>query len=447
LSNRERASLVIFCFFIVLALKSSEVRDSFVNFIKSIKGTIYFFIIYLIVFILELFILYKVNLWDFNQIKDSIFWFLTVAIIMPLRYVNSKNKKKIIETHLKDLITIVAILEFIIGIYTFSFGTEIIFLLLISTVNLIKDFSQDNKRKKMMEKVKNYIFFILFIYIFYRLSLNLKSFFNGETINNFFIIPILSIGYLPFQYIVFIYFELENYYLKFKVVERKNKKINLLKTLKVLKKSNFSLKKLLENKKLNLQQCKTMKEFEDRLAGKEEITEDQRKMFTVNLIPFRQQENGLNLMKEYYGKNKFEKIEFDKNQNSYKIQKSQNYYRDDYQRREFIIDKKLNLKYNSYIGYHNKKLCILEISINNNRPEKSNEIQSELFKYIREEIKKIERIFIIDDYQNILKYIDKAEEEMNIELINEVREDFKNFFIEILTLCNQVRVRITKEAY
>lgn len=118
---------------------------------------------------------------------------------------------------------IVCIIEFIAVFYTFSFVFEFILLPVAIFLSVLLEYLKGKDENKMVENILTYFMAIiglfLLTYATYRIISDPISFFNLETLNDFYLPPLLSILFFPYVFAMIVYVRYENAFvgLKFKI--------------------------------------------------------------------------------------------------------------------------------------------------------------------------------------------------------------------------------------
>lgn len=215
--------------------------------------------------IVSIYFLEKINLWQENQIKNSIIWFASSASITFFRLNDIKNPEKYFSTALKDNFKIIIVLEFIISFYTFGLITELILLPILLLLGILKAKAEIQKENQELLPTINFILGIItlitIVFTFYKLYTSFYSFKQNTTFYDF-ISPIcLTILIIPFHYFLYKYILLETVYTRIKLTF-KNKNLIKYSFIKSLIFFRFNQSKI--NRwlfKVNMKQLKTKKEI------------------------------------------------------------------------------------------------------------------------------------------------------------------------------------------
>lgn len=246
-SNREIATFIWGCVMILFVLRSKDVRKSVLSFVKILfsKHIITILLLSLVYFITMVFILYKINFWDYSMIKDTVLWYLFVSIFLLMNGVTSKNEKEFFISNIISCFKLSLIIEFIINTYSFSLLIELIILPLITLVVLMAEYARHKKeyRKilKPMQSILSMYGLILIGYSFLFLLNNSNEFFNIYTLKSFLLPQILTILYILFVYILYLYSKYETIFIKFKIENEISKEMEKYIKKEVFIRFNFKV--------------------------------------------------------------------------------------------------------------------------------------------------------------------------------------------------------------
>lgn len=214
-SNRELAFFTWLMLFIIWMLSKTSVRASLLQLIKTAfapKLTV----IYLIMATYSggvVLLLNKIGLWDKTQIKNTVIWFVSIAI-MTLNDITKKGEGDYLKKAIKDIFATTAIIQFVVGVYSFNYFLELLLLPLILLVTLTIAYSETNPKyadvKNILSRFLSLIGCLLIFYTVYKVISNFYSFANKGTLNDFLIPAVLSFLFLPLVYLLSSYVAYED---------------------------------------------------------------------------------------------------------------------------------------------------------------------------------------------------------------------------------------------
>lgn len=193
-------------------------------------------------------LLARVHLWNTSLVKDSILWFLLVAIAMSGRYVTSRNTDSIFRAVVKDSLTAVIILEFLTNTYTFSLPIELLFIpacVLVGGVDaILKSDKQYSSAAKLTTGLLVAIGLFMLAYAISHAIADYRSLGTWSSMRSLILCPLLSILLSPFIYVMVLACKYEEL---FCLVDFGNKRDRLLRRyakVRILRHAGLSLGKL-----------------------------------------------------------------------------------------------------------------------------------------------------------------------------------------------------------
>ncbi|WP_144888652.1 hypothetical protein [Lacibacter cauensis] len=170
----------------------------------------------------------EIRLWNLSQLKNTVLWFLTVGAV-SLFHTTDKNKSNYLKETLKDVLSITAGLQFLLGIYSFSLAVELILLpvaVLIGGMNVVaKQKNEFHQIAKVLQKLIMLAGLLLICHTLFKITTDFKSFANKGTLTDFLMPALLSILFLPMLYVLSIHVTHNDL---FAGLEKKIKSRNLL---------------------------------------------------------------------------------------------------------------------------------------------------------------------------------------------------------------------------
>ena len=142
-SNRELALLI----WLIIVLVYSLIKDKWRCYLKRIitsafalKLIIVYITLIIYAFVIIL-LLYLTNIWEICLLKDTIIWLLFSALATAFTLINIKNFSYFTGL-IKSNITVTAIVQFIINLYSFSLAIELIMLPIIVFTTALSAYSE-----------------------------------------------------------------------------------------------------------------------------------------------------------------------------------------------------------------------------------------------------------------------------------------------------------------
>jgi len=206
LNNREIATIIWVSLFFLFALVKTKIRSSICSLLKalvakqialSIGGMLLY--VYIIVFVLR-----KAGFWDASAIKDTAAWTFGVAFVMLINSNKTGDDENYIRGTIVDNIKLVAVLEFIINIDSFSLPIEMIVVPVVTFLVVLKTVAETKPEYKQVGTFLGYVLSVfgtvLLVATFLKVTSNYHSFATFHNLRDFLLPPVLTIALLPFIY-------------------------------------------------------------------------------------------------------------------------------------------------------------------------------------------------------------------------------------------------------
>ena len=232
LNNRELA-VIFWMFLLVLYItynsKMHDVRASLRGVLRTLMSkplliTHALIISYVLILVIWLF---QLGLWDWSQSKNTIIWLVSVGWLSLFNLDKYRKNQHFYKEFCFSNFKLLAIVQFILGIYTFSIWVELILVPVLALFGMLHAFSQTDKKFLQAEKLITNIFAFyglgLISYTLYMAIKDFNSLANEATAYDFLIPSILTILYLPFVYLMLLYSTYERVFirLRFSIKEHK----------------------------------------------------------------------------------------------------------------------------------------------------------------------------------------------------------------------------------
>jgi hypothetical protein len=221
-NNRELSILIWSSILLAWGLTKPAIRNSLFGVIKCFfVWRIITVVIFMVSYIsLLVYLLYVVGVWDTNQLKSTIIWSVSVALLSLFRIHKTKEDKDFFRNSVKDIFRLTIFLEFIADFFSFNLIFELIFIPLTVFLGGVLAYSQTDNKFESAEKLLNNVFsllgFFLIAYAGYRISSDISAFTSLNTLSDFYTPPLLSLGFLPFLFIMLIYHNYETAFIRIK---------------------------------------------------------------------------------------------------------------------------------------------------------------------------------------------------------------------------------------
>lgn len=210
-NTREIAYLIWGSLLLVVLLFSGKNRSSLFDLVKAFfcKQFLYAYLIALSYISLCVWVLYKVRIWDASLVKDTVMWFLFVAL--PLMYNAAKinSFQRFVKQVVRPLIAFSIIFEYIFGLYTFDWWIEILMVPIAVFIGGMLAFSDKKPEHRQVHKLMNGIFILLGLLsltaVVFHLFYHYSDYLNRLTLMQFIMPLSLSLLFLPVLYGIAMY--------------------------------------------------------------------------------------------------------------------------------------------------------------------------------------------------------------------------------------------------
>jgi hypothetical protein len=239
-STRELSIFIWLGIVLIIMLFNKGFRESFggvlkIFFDKTI-GTILLMLTVYVGFIL--FVLYKIDFWNFSFLKDTIFWFFTTALI-SFFVINKAKTISYFKDFIKENLKGAIVIEFIVSFYTFSLVKELIFVPAMFFLGMLQAFAQIDKKNIQVKKFLDYLIAIisiaLLVYVTYKTFENYQDFFTVHNLFSFLLPLLLTIFLVPFLYWLAVYINYEELFARVNcMTDDKEKRIQLKREIKLV---------------------------------------------------------------------------------------------------------------------------------------------------------------------------------------------------------------------
>ena len=220
-NDREIAIGIWILIFSVCAVSNNSKRAAIPGLLKSFFCSLKILVslalmigcIALIVFGLS-----SANFWDMSQLKNTIFWGLTVAFVSMSHLPRMTEDSRYFRNAVKDSFKLVVILEFVIAFHTFPLFVELLVVPVASMLVSMQILADGKKEYSglavLIDKLVTIFGGVLITYAGYMLVTEPKTFFQTGTLTDFALPIVLTLLFLPFMFILALYACYENAFLR-----------------------------------------------------------------------------------------------------------------------------------------------------------------------------------------------------------------------------------------
>jgi hypothetical protein len=124
--------------------------------------------------------LFKIGLWESNQLKNTIIWAISVGTLSLFKINLIRKDPHFFKNSVLDNFKLIAIVQFVVGVYTFSFLVELLLIPVLGILGAMLALSQTDEKYHLVKKILNGIITtlsaIFIFYSIYMLSTNFGEF-------------------------------------------------------------------------------------------------------------------------------------------------------------------------------------------------------------------------------------------------------------------------------
>lgn len=207
LNGREKAAIAWILILLLWALSKRDTRASILNLLKTIfhKKIITVIIAMFVYVALILLVFSKIFLWNIALTKDIIFWIFGSAMVLLINVNKISRDDHQFKKILKDNLTLIVIIEFLVSLYSFNFWIEMLFVPALFIVVAIGVVATTDVKYLPVKKVINFVLLFigvfLIIFAIFKVVTNFQDFMTMDNLRSLVLPPLLTLAYIPFLYI------------------------------------------------------------------------------------------------------------------------------------------------------------------------------------------------------------------------------------------------------
>jgi len=257
-NNREKAIAIWLVVGLIVMLFQRSIRHPFQEVLRCFfRWKMLIIVLPMLLWVgLEVFGLYGVGFWDASLLKDTILWTLGVAFVLLVNSGTPTQDEHYFRKVLLDNVKMVALLEFIVNLYTFNFWVEIILVPVLFLVGGISAVAASDKKYLAAKKLVDFVITVFGLYLlgFTIVSIvhDVRGFASMENLRSFLLPIFLSLGYLPFLYAFILYASYETLSVRLSIFLRDNRSL-----------ARYAKRKIFEMCFLNLRRLDRFMNYED----------------------------------------------------------------------------------------------------------------------------------------------------------------------------------------
>jgi len=250
INNRELSVVVWIGLLMIWILSKREIWKSVGNvIIKALTPKllipILFMAMYLVICIYGLF---RFNVWDFNNSKGFIHWFVGVAIVTFYSIIDIEESSQFFKKLVFSNLTVIAFVEFFTNFHPFPFIIEFFLFPIIMILAITKLFAADKPEFKPIQKPVDILLsiygVIVILYSLIYVYLDYSTLINIENIKSILLPIAYTIFLLPFIYLFALFVNYETIYTRLKIANKNTSNVRYS-FFRVFLYFNFRLNKLI----------------------------------------------------------------------------------------------------------------------------------------------------------------------------------------------------------
>ena len=271
-SNREIAVGLWVIGAVVLFLLKKTVRTSIKTIIPMLfcKKFVVFYVIAISYLSTVLYLLNYTELWDYNLLKDTVFWVLFAELPLFIKTIEKGDGAHFFGMIIKENVTVAAIIDFFIGFWTFGFMIELMIVPFLFLVSALYAVASSEKKYSSVKSILDVMFVllggILLVYAIRCVTSSPETFFNMNTLKSFLLPIVLLFFNLPVIYGLALYNMYEQVFIRIKGEKDEQRKMKW-QVLFFAGVNLYRVAAIRKNLPSTIVFCKSSKELEKNLAN------------------------------------------------------------------------------------------------------------------------------------------------------------------------------------
>lgn len=230
-NNRE----IAIGLWIIVAVIALLFTRTFREFLKTAISILFCkkFVVFYIVFISYLIMIVSglkyIELWNFELLKDTIFWVLFVELPLFTKTIEKADGVHFFSKLIEENIAVAVVIQFFVGFWTFNLVIELVIVPITVLISALYAVASNDKKHSSVRRFFEVMFalwgIIILINAIYGLIDSPSSFFNGNTLKSFILPVILLIFNLPVIYGLALYSMYENVFVRIQGTKNEQRKM------------------------------------------------------------------------------------------------------------------------------------------------------------------------------------------------------------------------------
>jgi len=171
--------------------------------------------------VLVVWLLHCIGLWNWDQLKATVYWTVTAATVSMVRIARDDGKRGLLKAWIADNLKIVAVIEFVVTVYSAPLLIEIVLVPALACIGAKMAIAEGKDEYRPVAKFLNGLLTVIGLalttYTLYRIVSAFGEFATLQTLREFYTPPLLSFSLLPFLLVLLVYVTYENAILRLRV--------------------------------------------------------------------------------------------------------------------------------------------------------------------------------------------------------------------------------------
>ena len=247
---REKAVIIWLLIFLVWALSKKNIRNSFLVFLRTLfQQKILLVIIALFLYTgIIVFIFSKLRIWEVALLKDTIFWLFGSAFVLLINTDKATQDKGFFKKILIDNLKLILVIQFIVNLYTFSLGVELILVPILFMIVAMSAVAEMEQESMIVKKIADFILSAygvsLIVAVLVKILGDYQAFATIENLRAFILPLLLTFAYIPFLYLFALLMAYESLFVRMEIILKVDQRLAKLAKQKIFALCHFNLVKL-----------------------------------------------------------------------------------------------------------------------------------------------------------------------------------------------------------
>ncbi len=211
-NSRELASAIWISLFAIWAATFPDVRKSFGQALQALLNRhVLRILVWTTSYVVAMIVILSwAGFWSIANLKITIYWFLSAAIVTVFRSNQETSNPNYFRHTLSDNFNLVVMLEYVVNFHSFNILAELLIFPAITMIVMVQAFSEGKKKYENIQTPLNVVLTIylvsLLVHAIYRVSADPSELLSTGALGEFLLPPVFSILFLPFMLLLLVYF-------------------------------------------------------------------------------------------------------------------------------------------------------------------------------------------------------------------------------------------------